>query len=234
MGAARRRLAEGTIAAVPFLPKVLIFGLIVGIASRNAGWELTELFIASIGVNAATAQLAVLEFKDDATVGAIVALTIGLNGKHLFFSASLWPYLTGPARWRRWLTASMLTDSSWAACQLAAHKGTLSVNFALANTLVLTAGWVSGCMAGFFFGAGLTPALLFSWGMDALVPLSMALLLPMGFRRRPDQILPVAGATAMALAWWAFTDQQAAALLLSSAIGMTFSLILSKRKKRCL
>jgi predicted branched-subunit amino acid permease len=210
----------GSLAALPFLPKVVTFGLIVGVASRNAGWGLGEVLFAALGVNAATAQLAALEFRDAYHVGALAALTLGLNAKHLLFTASLWPQLQGASRWRAWLAAAMVTDSSWTACQLAAQRGALTPEFILGNAAVLTAAWTAGCAAGFQFGAVLTPQALHALGLDALVPLSMALLLPLGVRRHRGQWLVVALAVAVALLWWKATGQQAAAVLAAGLTGI--------------
>jgi predicted branched-subunit amino acid permease len=226
---ARRGISRGCIAALPFVPKVLVFGLIVGVASRNAGWKLAELVLATLGVNAATAQLAALEFRGVTHVGALVALTIGLNAKHLLFTASLWPYLKGASKWRVWLAASMVTDSSWTSCHLAAQRGAIDANFVLGNAFALTMVWTAGCIAGFQSGTVLTTQMLHRFGMDALVPLSMALLLPLGFRRSPDQVLPVGvGAATGLLCWW-WTDQQALAVLFAGLAGMGCTLLFNKR-----
>lgn len=219
------RRASGLLAALPFLPKVVTFGLIVGVASRNAGWSLGELLFAALGVNAATAQLAALEFRDASHLGALAALMLGLNAKHLLFTSSLWPYLRDTAPWRAWLAAAMVTDSSWTACQLAAQRGALTPDFILCNAAVLTVAWTTGCAAGFQFGAVLTPQALHASGLDALVPLSMALLLPLGIRRHPGQWLSVALAAATALLWWKATGQQAMAVLAAGFAGIAVAVI---------
>lgn len=225
-----RGVSRGCMAALPFLPKVLAFGLIVGVASRNAGWGMGELVFAALGVNAATAQLAALEFRDAMHIGALVALTLGLNAKHLLFTASLWPYLKGARRWRAWLAAAMVTDSSWTSCHLAAQQGVLDADFVLGNSAVLTLCWTAGCMAGFQFGTVFTPHMLHVLGLDALVPLSMALLLPLGFRRNPRQLLPVGIGALMGLLWWWATDQQAVAVLLAGFVGMAFTFVMNTKR----
>lgn len=82
-------ISHGWIAALPFIPKVLVFGLIVGVASKNADWSLNELILAALSINAATAQLAALEFNNSAHIGALIALTIGLYAKHLIFTHAI-------------------------------------------------------------------------------------------------------------------------------------------------
>lgn len=222
-------ISHGWIAALPFIPKVLVFGLIVGVASKNADWSLNELILAALSINAATAQLAALEFNNSAHIGALIALTIGLNAKHLIFTASLWPYLRNSGKWRAWLAAAMVTDSSWTACQMAAQRGPINVNFILGNASALTLAWTAGCIAGFQFGAVFTQQMLYRFGMDALVPLSMALLLPVGLRRNPHQLAPVAIGAVVGLACWWRTDQQAAAVLVAGLAGMAATLWLHRK-----
>ncbi|MGJ7608465.1 AzlC family ABC transporter permease [Variovorax sp. LT1R20] len=224
-------ISHGWIAALPFIPKVLVFGLIVGVASKNADWSLNELILAALSINAATAQLAALEFNNSAHIGALIALTIGLNAKHLIFTASLWPYLRNSGKWRAWLAAAMVTDSSWTACQMAAQRGPINVNFILGNASALTLAWTAGCIAGFQFGAVFTQQMLYRFGMDALVPLSMALLLPVGLRRNPHQLAPVAIGAVVGLACWWRTDQQAAAVLVAGLAGMAATLWLHRKSQ---
>ncbi len=224
-------ISHGWIAALPFIPKVLAFGLIVGVASKNAGWSLAELIFAALSVNAATAQLAALEFNKSAHIGALIALTIGLNAKHLIFTASLWPYLKNSSKWRTWLAAMMVTDSSWTACHIAAQRGPINVNFILGNSLALTLAWTAGCISGFQFGAIFTPQMLYRFGMDALVPLSMALLLPIGLKKNPHHLMPVATGAAVGLICWWLTDQQAAAVLLAGLAGMAATLWAHQRRR---
>jgi predicted branched-subunit amino acid permease len=225
-------ISHGWIAALPFIPKVLVFGLIVGVASKNADWSLNELILAALSINAATAQLAALEFNNSAHIGALIALTIGLNAKHLIFTASLWPYLRNSGKWRAWLAAAMVTDSSWTACHIAAQRGPINVNFILGNSSALTLAWTAGCIAGFQFGAVLTQQMLYRFGMDALVPLSMALLLPIGLRRNPHQLAPIGIGAAVGLIYWWRTDQQAAAVLVAGLAGMASTLWIHRRRSQ--
>ncbi|MDQ0042161.1 AzlC family ABC transporter permease [Variovorax boronicumulans] len=224
-------ISHGWIAALPFIPKVLVFGLIVGVASKNADWSLNELILAALSINAATAQLAALEFNNSAHIWALIALTIGLNAKHLIFTASLWPYLKNSGKWRAWLAAAMVTDSSWTACHIAAQRGPINVNFILGNSSALTLAWTAGCIAGFQFGAVFTQQMLYRFGLDALVPLSMALLLPIGLRRNPHQLTPIGIGAVVGLAYWWRTDQQAAAVLVAGLAGMAATLWLHRRHK---
>lgn len=224
-------ISHGWIAALPFIPKVLVFGLIVGVASKNADWSLNELILAALSINAATAQLAALEFNNSAHIGALIALTIGLNAKHLIFTASLWPYLKNSGKWRAWLATAMVTDSSWTACHIAAQRGPINVNFILGNSSALTLAWTAGCIAGFQFGAVFTQQMLYRFGLDALVPLSMALLLPVGLRRNPHQLAPIGIGAVVGLVYWWRTDQQAAAVLVAGLAGMAATLWLHRLHK---
>jgi hypothetical protein len=73
--------------------------------------------------------------------------------------------------------------------------------------------------------------MLYRFGMDALVPLSMALLLPLGLRKNPHHLTPVAiGAVVGLVCWWR-TDQQAAAVLLAGLAGMAATLWTHKRPR---
>lgn len=203
---------------MPFLPKIVFFGLLVGAASSNEGLALHHLVVSALGVNAATAQLALLTLPEQTTAWGVLVLTIGLNAKLLAFTASIGPHISGDSRWKTALAGALTTDSSWACCQLAAQRGVLNAGYALTVSLIFTSVWLVGCLCGYLFSASIHQEAFRQFGLDALVPLSIALFITTGLRASPSGIRPVVfGALAGLIFWWLFSNQTIA-LMLGAAV----------------
>lgn len=207
---------------LPFLPKILFFGLLVGAASSSEGLALQGLLVSALGVNAATAQLALLKLPEQTTVWGVMALTVGLNAKLLVFTASIWPHISGDSRSKMYLAGALTTDSSWACCQLAAQRGALDCRYALGISLMFSAVWLAGCICGYFFSAGIHEENFRRFGLDALVPLSIALFIAMGMRGSLAKMHPIVlGAGAGLACWWLFPNQTLALVLGASVSFIT-------------
>lgn len=211
---------SGILASGPFAPNALVFGTIVGVASREAGQEATELILSAFTVNAAMSQLAALEFwRGVLGFSSVLVAVIFLNAKHLLYGASLWSQFQRPSCTELSLIGFTLTDSSWICCQLAAQRGILTPRFAIANGWTLLAIWVSGCIFGFYLGTLISPDLLQRIGAPVIGVLSMAALAPKTLRSSKHLLAPgiLAGVTSLVLYLLKF--EQGLAILIGTFMG---------------
>jgi 4-azaleucine resistance transporter AzlC len=112
IGAARRDLV---LASLGFAVSGAGFGLVYGLAAREAGFSVIEATSMSVFVLAGAAQFAAVGLiADGAGWPSIVFLTALLNARHLLYSAALAPWLTGRRRLERAAMAHVLTDETFA------------------------------------------------------------------------------------------------------------------------
>ena len=110
--AARRDLA---LSSLGFAVSGLGFGLVYGLAAREAGFSLIEATSMSVFVLAGAAQFAAVGLiADGAGWPSIVLLTALLNARHLLYSAAIAPWLGGRSRLERAAMAHVLTDETFA------------------------------------------------------------------------------------------------------------------------
>jgi 4-azaleucine resistance transporter AzlC len=112
IGAARRDLV---LASLGFAVSGVGFGLVYGIAAREAGFSVIEATAMSVFVLAGAAQFAAVGLiADGAGWPAIVLLTAVLNARHLLYSAAMAPWLADRPRLERAAMAHFLTDETFA------------------------------------------------------------------------------------------------------------------------
>jgi predicted branched-subunit amino acid permease len=104
IGAARR---DVVLASLSFAVSGAGFGLVYGIAAREAGFSVVEATAMSVFVLAGL-------IADGASWPAIVFLTALLNARHLLYSAAMAPWLIGRSRLERAAMAHVLTDETFA------------------------------------------------------------------------------------------------------------------------
>lgn len=112
IGAARRDLV---LASLGFAVSGLGFGIVYGLAARQAGFSLIEATSMSVFVLAGAAQFAAVGLiASGAGWPSIVFLTAVLNSRHLLYSAAMAPWLGGRPRLERAAMAHVLTDETFA------------------------------------------------------------------------------------------------------------------------
>lgn len=112
IGAARRDLV---LASLGFAASGAGFGLVFGLAAREAGFSVIEATSMSVFVLAGAAQFAAVGLiADGAGWPSIVFLTALLNARHLLYSAAMAPWLGGRPRLERAAMAHVLTDETFA------------------------------------------------------------------------------------------------------------------------
>ena len=179
------------------------FGVVYGLAARNAGLSLAETVAMSVFVFAGAAQFASVGLIAQAAPWpAILLLTALLNSRHLLYSAALLPWLRPrPAR-ERAAMSYVLTDEAFA---LAIHHfrrtGRVDVPgyWLAAGTLFVT--WNVCTIAGALGGQAIPDPRRF--GIDVVFPAAMtalALLLIHGRRDLGALVAGVGVATVLGLA----------------------------------
>jgi 4-azaleucine resistance transporter AzlC len=112
IGAARRDLV---LASLGFAASGAGFGLVYGLAARQAGFSVIEATAMSVFVLAGAAQFAAVGLiSHGAGWPSIVFLTALLNSRHLLYSAAMAPWLGGRPRLERAAMAHVLTDETFA------------------------------------------------------------------------------------------------------------------------
>jgi 4-azaleucine resistance transporter AzlC len=110
--AARRDLV---LASLGFAASGVGFGLVFGLAAREAGFSIIEATSMSVFVLAGAAQFAAVGLiSDGAGWPSIVLLTALLNARHFLYSAAMAPWLGGRPRLERAAMAHVLTDETFA------------------------------------------------------------------------------------------------------------------------
>jgi 4-azaleucine resistance transporter AzlC len=172
LGASRRRLA---IEALGIASSAAGFGLVYGLAAREAGFSPVEAVAMSTLVFAGAAQFAAVGYVAAGLAWpGIILLTALLNTRHLLYSASLAPWLRTTPRPRRALMAHLLTDESFALT--IAHFERLGRSdergywiAAVGSTFIP---WNLATFVGITLGAGIPDPTRF--GLDVVFPAAMA------------------------------------------------------------
>lgn len=198
MPAAWRDFRSGAADVLPVLPANVPFGLIVGVATVDAGLAPVEAMAMSALMFAGVAQLAAVDLLGQAAPAAVVVLTaVVVNLRYLMYSASIAPHFRAlPARWR-WLLAYFLVDVNYAlAVDRYRDDPALSRRwYFLGTSAPLWTMWVGSIAVGVFLGARV-PA---SWGLGFVVPLVFLALLARALETRAAvAAAAVAGAVATA------------------------------------
>jgi 4-azaleucine resistance transporter AzlC len=190
--AARRDLV---LASLGFAASGVGFGLVYGLAAREAGFSVIEATAMSVFVLAGAAQFAAVGLvADGASWPSIVLLTALLNARHLLYSAAMAPWLGGRSRLERAAMAHVLTDET----------------FALSLAHFQRLGRVD--VVGFWLAAGFDSL---SWPVFTAVGVIGGQLIPDPARLGLDVVFPAAmGGLAVKLA----TDRPAIAAAIAGAV----------------
>jgi predicted branched-subunit amino acid permease len=186
--ARRRLLVEGSGMAIT----AAAFGVVFGLAARDAGLSLPEAIAMSVFVFAGAAQFAAVGLiAQGVPWAAIVLLTALLNSRHLLYSAALLPWLRPSPAVERAAMAYGLTDEAFA---LSLHHfnrlGRTDIpGYWLAAGLVWVP-WNLATIAGVVGGQAIPDPSRF--GVDIVFPAAMAGLAVLLIRARRDLVAAVA------------------------------------------
>jgi 4-azaleucine resistance transporter AzlC len=170
--AARRQLLLDTLGIAV---SVAAFGLVFGLAARNAGFSPLEAVAFSVVVFAGASQFAAAGYVAAGLPWApIVVLTFFLNARHMLYSASLAPRFREVPITRRIAMSHVLTDEAFALSAAHFHRlGRVDLpGYWIAAVVGVFIPWNVATIAGALLGAAIPdPSRL---GLDVVFPAAMA------------------------------------------------------------
>lgn len=186
LSTSRSEFYAGVRTELPIVVGVVPFGLIYGVVATAAGLPATLAQAMSTVVFAGSAQFIATDlFASGVPAAVLLMTTFIVNLRHLFYSASLAPYVNMlPLRWR-FLLAYLLTDEAYAVTAVRFAEGKSSPKtrhwFFLGAGLTLWASWQISTAAGIFLGAAV-PA---SWSLDFALTLTFIGIVVPTLRDKP-------------------------------------------------
>ena len=154
---------------------VVGFGLVFGLAARQAGYSPVEAVAMSVFLFAGASQFAAVGYVAAGLPWApIVVLTLFLNARHLLYSASLAPRLRDVPSRQRAAMAHVLTDEAFALSAAHFHRlGRTDVpGYWIAAVVGVFIPWNLATLAGVLLGGAIPdPTAL---GLDVVFPAAMA------------------------------------------------------------
>ncbi|WP_440997169.1 AzlC family ABC transporter permease [Arhodomonas sp. SL1] len=183
----------GMLAMGPITASAVPFGVMAGIAAREAGLDVIASMGMSLFIFAGASQLAAAQLiNDGAWAGVIILTALVINLRFAMYSASLAPHLAHlPTRWKAPL-AYLLTDQAYAVCITRFMKHPDMDNrhwFYLGAAMPLWLVWLAATAAGILIGAAVPPA----WQLGFAVPLIFLALLVPAVHDRPMAVAAVVG-----------------------------------------
>ncbi len=151
------------------------FGLVFGLAARQAGYSPIEASAMSVLVFAGASQFAAVGYVTAGLPWApIVVLTMFLNARHLLYSASLAPRLRDVPPVHRAAMAHVLTDEAFALSAAHFHRlgRTDLPGYWIAAILGVFVPWNLATLAGVLLGGAIPDPTAF--GLDVVFPAAMA------------------------------------------------------------
>ena len=140
--------------ALPLLPGLMPFGVIIGMLSDGKGLSLLETLLMSGSVFAGTSQLVALElWADPAPVlGATLAVFV-INLRMAPMGAALAPWLDKLRGWKVWGTLAVLVDNGFAMAVAEMRAGGRDAGHLLGTCLTFWFSWMLMVTVGHQFGA---------------------------------------------------------------------------------
>ncbi len=189
---------------LPYMPSALAFGVVFGMAAREAGLSLLEAVLMSAIAFGGSAQLLVLSiWTTPPAILALVFATLAINSRFLLMSATMRPWYRRLPKRLAYPLLFFLVDAGWLLALRARERGEDDAAHLLGSGLMLYVGWVASTWIGHaggaligdpeafgldfllvaFFAAILAATWkgaqdLWSWGTAAAVSLLAAWLLP--------------------------------------------------------
>ncbi|TCH96659.1 azaleucine resistance protein AzlC [Roseococcus sp. SYP-B2431] len=148
----RKGVMRGVRIALPMIPAVLPFGLIIGVISDAQGLSFLETVLMSAAVFAGTSQLVALQvWADPAPVFAATLACFIINLRLAPMGAALAPWLDKLRGWKLWGTLATLVDNSFAIAIADQRAGGRDAGLLLGVGLTFWGFWVFFCAAGYAF-----------------------------------------------------------------------------------
>ena len=194
-------LLEGLRQAIPIAIGVYIYGLVVGILTKQAGLSLVESLLMSGLVFAGASQFTALGLWVVPLPSlTIILTTLIINLRHLLMGAALRPWFSHLNFWQRYASLFFVTDENWALTMSRFAKGGRDAAFLVGSGVALYIAWTGATLTGHLLGSAIQDPT--KWGLDfAFTAVFVALLV--GLWKGKSNLLPwvVAAAVAVATAY---------------------------------
>jgi 4-azaleucine resistance transporter AzlC len=165
----RRQLVWETAAVAP---SAAAFGLVYGLAARDAGLSLAETVAMSVIVLAGSAQFAAVGLlAQGAGWLAVLATTVALNARHLLYGIAMAPWLAHRSFAVRAASAYVLTDEVFALALAHFRRVGRADLWGYGATAAVPAAWILTSGAGHALGQVIPDPE--RWGLDVIFPIAM-------------------------------------------------------------
>jgi predicted branched-subunit amino acid permease len=140
---------RGFIAALPFIASNGLAGMVMGIAYRGLGLDLTSAVLFSLLIYSATAQAVTLGlWATPLPIAAMVIACIAVNARYLVMSAHLRQLFPDVPKRRMLPVLGTLGDASWLMTIAEADRGRRDAAYLLGSGLPMAIGWIGGTALG--------------------------------------------------------------------------------------
>lgn len=188
--------------ALPMALGSVAFGLVFGVAARQAGLSLVEASLMSALVFAGSSQfVAIGIWGSPVPVFAVVVATLIVNARHLLMGAALRPWYSRMTRTRAYGSLFFMTDTNWPLQLQAFLRGEREGAILVGSGLFMLSTWVAATAFGHAAGAVIGDPR--TWGLDFTVVAFFAAVLVKLWRGRGDA-MPWIVAAVVAVAIHAF------------------------------
>lgn len=148
------------------------FGLVYGLAARDAGLSVAETVVMSVAVLAGSAQFAAVGLLAQGAPGVNVLLTtVALNARHVLYGPALMPWLASWSRLRRIAAGYILTDEVFALAVAHFRRTNRADLVGYWSAGMVPAAWIVTGAVGWWAG-DLIPDPN-SWGLGVVFPVAM-------------------------------------------------------------
>ena len=186
--------------ALPVLPGMIAFGMIVGAAAAEKGFHFIDSFLMNLFVFAGLSQLVAMEvWPQQITVASLLALalvTATVNARLMLMGASLRPWLGPLPLLQTYPTLHLLTDPGWLIAMRYHAQGGRDGGILLGGGLVMMATWLMSSSTGFLLSSAITDPRRYA--LDLVMPVFFAtMLVPLWRGKRRAIAWIVAGVVAL-------------------------------------
>lgn len=195
----RRELRDGFVAAMPFWPADVPFGIAYALLAQTSGFTKLEAVSMSLFVFAGSAQLAVIDMAPRHAGSLAILLTVLLlNLRHVLYALTLDLKLARPRKVPKAVLAAGLTDESMGLAVAHMQRRPATDWYFMGTVLSLYVSFAAATAVGVFLGGRIPdPERLH---LDVVFPLTfLALLLPLVRTRRALAISVVAAGLSVGL-----------------------------------
>jgi predicted branched-subunit amino acid permease len=175
----KREFFRGARSGVPLMIGVIPFGLVLGLAAREAGLTSVQSVFFSTALLGGTAQLASVQlFGAQASAVVVIATAVIINLRYSMYSLSLYQLLKERSFPERLFAAYCVSDQSYAVTMAEYERAPGSrfiSTFFLGASMAIFFVWACSILVGYNLGTVIPPEL----SLDFTIPLVfMSLLIP--------------------------------------------------------